>query len=144
MSSEGLSHSGRPTILAGTPATVVWGGTSASTPLMAGILSLANQTRFNAGKAALTTVYSQTPMIKASPSYTPPAGHVQTHLYKVVYPNATKNAANLGDVTVGLDAGSSQKSASVLALYHAGAGYDVPTGLGAPRAAKLCQELLNA
>jgi hypothetical protein len=117
------------------------GGTSVSCPLMAGMLSLAVQARFNAGKPGLTTLYTPTQTTKVAANYAPPANHLQSYLYNVIYP--TKSAVDLLDVRVGTDGGSSQASASVLTTFAATTGYDVPTGLGAPNCARLCQELLN-
>lgn len=114
------------------------GGTSVSCPLMAGMLSLAIQGRFNAGKPGLTTIYTPTQTTKVSATYAPPANHLQSYLYNVIFP---KNA--MIDVCVGTDQGSSQTSASALTVFSANAGYDVPTGLGAPNCLRLCQELLN-
>lgn len=118
------------------------GGTSVSTPIFAGILSLANQQRFNAGKSALTTVYNKSPNTPTNNTYIPPANHLQTYLYKSVYTNSTTYKSAFYDIILGTNAGSVSNS-STLTTYSAGSGYDVTTGLGSPNAKNLCNLLLN-
>ena len=122
------------------------GGTSVSAPLFAGILSLANQMRFNSGKNALTTVYSATPNAATTASYVPPANNVQTYLYKKIYTNPTQYSSIFNDITLGYGAGSIAGSAAGsmdLSIYNAGINFDVSTGLGSPNANNLCNSLLN-
>ena len=117
------------------------GGTSVSAPIFAGMLSVANQRRFNIGKGALTTVYSTTPNLKAAANYIGPQNNVQNYLYKTIYPNPTKYAQDFNDVIVGNNVGSMEKTTTTMALYNSGKGYDVPTGLGSPNCANLCIDL---
>jgi len=118
------------------------GGTSVSCPIFAGILSLANQLRFNQGKPALTTVYSKTPNISTSDKYIPPSNNVQTYLYKKVYPNKTQYSSMFYDVFVGTVQGSVSNSAN-LTTYNSLIGFDITSGLGSPNATNLCNNLLN-
>ena len=121
----------------------VFGGTSISTPIFAGILSLANQQRFNAGKGALTTVYSTTPNVSTPPTYVPPANNVQQYLYKTIY-TSNKYSNDFYDITIGNDQGSIGGGNSAnLTTYIAGTKYDLPTGLGSPNCGNLCSDLLN-
>lgn len=105
------------------------GGTSASCPLFAGILSLANQKRFNMGKVPLTTVYTQTPLSNAKPNSIS-SQNIQTHLYKKIYSTPELRSSCLTDVRIGVDG-----------YYAAGAGYDIATGVGTPNATNLCNQL---
>ena len=118
------------------------GGTSVSCPIFAGILSLANQLRFNQKKPALTTVYSKTPNIPTSDKYIPPSNHVQTYLYKTVYPNKIQYSSLFYDVFVGEVKGSVSNSTN-LTTYNSLLGFDITTGLGSPNASNLCNNLLN-
>jgi len=118
------------------------GGTSVSTPIFAGILSIANQQRFNAGKSALTTVYNTSPNTSTNNTYLPPLNHLQTYLYKSVYTNSTIYKSAFYDIVIGTDAGSVSNS-STLTTYTAGSGYDITTGLGSPNATNLCNLLVN-
>jgi len=120
----------------------LFGGTSVATPLFAGILSLANQQRFNAGKTALTTVYSTSQPQPTSSTYLPPSNNVQQYLYKTVYPSS-KYANDFNDIIIGSDKGSIAGNSQVLASYNTGTGYDLPTGLGSPNCTNLCSDLLN-
>jgi len=127
------------------------GGTSVSAPLMAGILSLVNQTRFNANKSGLTTVSGPPPRPKASSSSSSaklapniPSNHLQTYLYQKMYTAKTKYTAGMIDITHGADKGSSASSVDTLTTFYCGTGYDVATGLGAPNARIWCREFLNA
>jgi len=120
------------------------GGTSVSAPIFAGILSLANQQRFNAGKGALTSVYSTTPNTATTPTYVGPANNVQTYLYKTVYPNAAQYASIFYDVVAGSELGSiGGTNTTGLTVYNAGLKFDVATGLGSPNATNLCNALLT-
>ena len=97
----------------------VLGGTSVGTPLFAGMLSLANQMRFNVGKPALSTAA------------------VQARMYTYIYATPRRYAADFYDVTVGTDVGSPG------VVYTEGAGFRIPTGLGSPNCASLCVDLLG-
>ena len=97
----------------------VVGGTSLAAPLFAGMLSLANQMRRNAGKPPLSTQNSE----------------LHSALY-AIYADARKYAAAFKDITVGTNAGSSV--AGGLLEYSEGVGFQVPTGLGSPNCARLC------
>ena len=141
----------------------VLGGTSVATPIFAGMLSLANQARINAGKVTLTTVYSKTA-----------TANVQTLLYKGIgaaassassasaassasgaaassasaasgassASAASSYAANFNDVVTGDNRGSVGGNAARLTTYFEGTGYQLPTGLGSPHCASLCADLL--
>lgn len=110
-----------------------FGGTSVATPLFAGILSLANQQRFNAGKGALTTVYTTNPT---------PKNNVQQFLYKNIYPTS-KYANDFNDITIGSDQGSVAGNSAKLTTYSTNSGFDLPTGLGSPNSSNLCADLLT-
>jgi subtilase family serine protease len=97
------------------------GGTSVSCPLFAGILSLANQQRFNIQKKPLTSVFTGEPVT-----------NVHNHLYNTIYNNSTLRNICLTDVMLGNDG-----------IYSAGIGYDVATGVGTPNATSLCNVLTN-
>jgi subtilase family serine protease len=118
-----------------------FGGTSVAAPLFAGILSLANQQRFNAGKGALTTVYSKTPNVSVPASYVPPPNNVQQYLYKTIY-TSSKYANDFYDVAIGSNKGSVSGNSAALTTYNAGAKYDLTTGLGSPNCKNLCNDLL--
>jgi len=105
------------------------GGTSVACPLFAGILSLANQQRFNVDKLPLTSVYTQTPTSNNKPSSIP-STNVQNFLYKTIYTNSTLKSKCLIDITIGTDG-----------KYSAGNGYDIATGLGSPNVTELCNAL---
>jgi hypothetical protein len=109
--------------------------------LFASILSLANQERFNAGKGALTTVYSTTPNVSVPSSYVPPPNNVQQYLYKTIY-TSSKYANDFYDVAIGSNKGSVAGNSAVLTTYVAGAKYDLTTGLGSPNCKNLCNDLL--
>jgi subtilase family serine protease len=119
-----------------------FGGTSVATPLFAGILSLANQQRFNQGKNALTTVYSTTPNISTPSTYIPPANNIQQYLYKTIY-TSSKYANDFYDITIGNNQGSIAGNGSRLTTYIAETNYDLTTGLGSPNGTNLCNDLLN-
>jgi len=124
----------------------VWygvGGTSVSTPIIASVLSLANQIRFNNNKGVLSTVYNTSPSTVVPINYKPPANNVQTYLYKTIYPNATNYANAFYDVKIGSDVGSVSGSATETTTYTAGTKFDIPTGLGSPNVTNLCNQLLN-
>ena len=118
-----------------------FGGTSVAAPLFAGIMSLANQGRFNANKPALTTVYSTTPNVSTSSSYVPPTNNVQQYLYKTIY-TSSKYANDFYDVTIGNDQGSVAGNSANLTTYSASVKYDLTTGLGSPNCTNLCNDLL--
>lgn len=105
------------------------GGTSVGTPIFAGMVSLANQQRFNAGKGPLTSVATST------------INNIQTYLYKTILPNATKYAATFNDIKLGTNIGAVEGSATKLTVYNTSNGFDLPTGLGSPNATALCTEL---
>jgi len=107
------------------------GGTSVATPIFAAMLSLANQMRFNTGKSALTTVYSNT---------TTPANNIQNYLYKVIYPGP-KYKTDFNDITVGSNEGSVGGVSTSLTTYNTSLNWDIPTGLGSPNCANLCNDL---
>ena len=113
----------------------VIGGTSVATPIFAGMLSLANQARINAGKPTLTTVYSKTATT-----------NVQALLYKSISATGgSRYAANFNDVTMGTNMGSiggAGAGAARLTTYFEGPGYQLPTGLGSPHCESLCADLL--
>jgi subtilase family serine protease len=119
------------------------GGTSVSTPIFAGILSLANQMRFNLGKSALTTVYSTNPNTVNNLINIPPQNNLQNFLYKTIYPDPTQYSSNFYDITIGSDTGSIGGNSTGLTTYNAITRYDIPTGLGSPNATNLCNALLN-
>jgi len=111
------------------------GGTSVSTPIFAGIVSLMNQQRFNLGKGALTSVYNNVTM---------PSNNIQNYLYKTILPNPSKYSTCFYDITIGNDLGSvggNSKKSNSLITYNASAGYDLTTGIGSPNATTLCEEL---
>jgi subtilase family serine protease len=118
------------------------GGTSVSTPIFAGILSLANQARFNNNKGSLTTVYSSTPN-NTSSTYVPPTNNIQNFMYKTIYPNTTLYSNTFYDVTIGSDMGSVSGNANVLTRYNSGKKFDVATGMGSPNATFFCNQLLT-
>jgi subtilase family serine protease len=105
---------------------VTIGGTSLACPIFAGVLSLANQQRFNLGKNPLTTVYTQTPSTNAVPSSIP-STNVHQFLYKTIYNNSSLMTSCFNDITLGKDG-----------IYSAGVGYDIATGLGSPNVKNLC------
>jgi len=107
------------------------GGTSASCPLFAGVLSLANQMRFNKGKVPLTTVHTPNPMSNNSPMVTYPT-NVQKYLYNVIYKDPALYSKCLYNITMGTDG-----------IYSANVGYNIATGLGSPNVTNLCDALLN-
>ena len=111
------------------------GGTSVAAPILAGMVSLANQQRLNAGKSVLTTVKTTS---------VPPANHLQTYLYKTIYPNLPLYNSVFYDVTSGKNKlGSASGSATKMTTYNTGAKFDIPTGLGSPNALHLCNALIN-
>jgi subtilase family serine protease len=104
---------------------VTLGGTSASAPLLAGIIATANQKRKALGKKPLTT----------NASLPLGQGGIQTYMYPKLYnnnPNSSVYKANFYDVLTGNDG-----------QFTASPGYDC-TGLGAPLANRLCNSLVNA
>jgi subtilase family serine protease len=119
------------------------GGTSVSAPIVASILSLANQIRFNNSKTALTTVYSTTPNNTIPNNYKPPSNHLQTYLYKTIYTTPTNYAAAFYDVTIGSGVGSIGGNSIDSVNYNAGTKFDIATGLGSPNVTNLCNQLLK-
>ena len=105
------------------------GGTSLSCHIFAGILSVANQQRFNLGKNPLTTVYTQTPTSNNPPSSIPKS-LVQNCLYKTIYENTNYRKNCLKDIVFGDDGN-----------FSAGDGYDVASGLGSPNTYYICNAL---
>ena len=105
------------------------GGTSVSCPISAGIISLANQQRFNLKKQPLTTVYTQTPNSTIPPSIIPPR-LVQQFLYNTILPNPLLYSKCLTDIIQGTDG-----------QYTASKGYDIATGIGSPNVTNLCKTL---
>jgi hypothetical protein len=102
------------------------------------MLSLAIQARLNAGKSGLTTVVATNPA-----DTSPPSNNVQAYLYRSIYPSASRYAADFYDITVGTNKGSIGGDSTRLTTYQEGSGYQLPTGLGAPNCASLCDDLLN-
>jgi subtilase family serine protease len=118
------------------------GGTSVSTPIFAGILSLANQLRFNSNKQSLTSVYSSTPN-NTSSNYIPPPNNIQNFIYKTIYPNSTLYKSAFYDVTIGSTMGSVGGSSNSLTNYISGSKFDITTGMGSPNATFLCNQLIK-
>ena len=83
------------------------GGTSVSAPCIAGYLAICNQLRVNNSKAKLSTIVDS-------------ATSFQNMIYQTIS-KGPNYANNFYDITTGVDGNQS-----------AGAGYDLPTGLGAP------------
>lgn len=117
------------------------GGTSVGAPILSGVLSLANQQRFNSGKGALTTVYSTTPNNSTTSSYIPPQNNVHNYIYKTIYPNSSQYSSSFYDVTIGQNKGSIGGNSNGLTNYSSTAKFDVTTGLGSPNAKSLCDLL---
>jgi subtilase family serine protease len=90
------------------------GGTSVSTPLLAGMLSCIIQARYNAGKPALNST------------------SILNYMYTIIYAHPSKYSSCFFDITQGSDSG-----------YNATSRYDIPTGLGSPNCAHLINECLN-
>jgi subtilase family serine protease len=90
------------------------GGTSVSTPLIAGMLSIAIQKRLNNKYSAITTAYTVT----------------NTNLVQKILYNPKLYSTNFYDITRGKDG-----------IYTAGSGVDVATGLGAPNCNTLCSNI---
>ena len=108
------------------------GGTSVGTPIFAGMLSLANQARFNQSKGPLTSVFTNSP-----------SNNIQNYMYNNIYTNNTIYSQCFNDILYGNDKGSSIGNANNLTNYSAGTKYDIPTGLGSPNCSNLCNQLLN-
>jgi subtilase family serine protease len=105
------------------------GGTSIATPIFAGMLSIANQQRFNAGKPALTTVCSVT---------NNPKTNVQSCLYDSISSSVYNDMFT--DIVLGSDVGTYGNSVQ---NFNSGIKYDVPTGLGSPNCANICNALFK-
>jgi subtilase family serine protease len=106
----------------------VVGGTSASTPIFAAILSTSIQQRLNSNKSILLTSVENPPSTSRSLN-------LQTILYKSIYQNNTTNKLYLScfnDIKTGTDG-----------KYKASAGYDTACGLGSPNCANLCNVLAS-
>lgn len=103
------------------------GGTSVSSPIWAGILSLANQVRLNNNKSVLSTSNMS----------------LQEYLYKNILENKEKYNLCFNDITNGGTYGSSLSGNDKLTFFSTSQGFDVPTGLGSPNVQNLCNELLN-
>jgi subtilase family serine protease len=99
------------------------GGTSVSTPLFAGILSIINQQRLNSKKKPFTTVYLNN---------NNNINNVQSYFYKYIYESISLRSSCFKDVKIGTDGN-----------YEAKEGYDIATGLGSPNVKKICNELIN-
>lgn len=115
------------------------GGTSVATPLFAGIVSLANQQRLNAGKSVLTTVVPAN--VLGKPPVT--SNHLQTFLYKTLYPDTSLYSNTFYDVDSGKNKGSTSGVPLKLTTYDATSKFDIPTGLGSPNGTSLCNALMN-
>jgi len=97
------------------------GGTSVSTPICAGILSLGIQNRHNSGKPAITTFTDKTNN-----------SNLQTFLYKNLYTSKDAYRNCFYDITSGID-GS----------FNATIFYDIATGLGSLNASNFIDALLQ-
>lgn len=91
------------------------GGTSAASPIFAGVIALVNDARFRAGQ--------------------PPVGFVNPWLY--MYPNTLNdivNGGSLGCAGVNLQSGANITGAGIIpyASWNATVGWDPATGLGTP------------
>jgi subtilase family serine protease len=106
-----------------------FGGTSVSTPIFAGMLSLAVQKRLNEGKTGLTTVIST---ISSCPN-------VQTALYNSKQSNSYSNIFN--DINIGSNNGTNSNGTKT--LYNTGTGFDIATGLGSPNCTNMCDYLFE-
>jgi len=121
-------------------------GTAIATPIFAAIVSIADQQRFNVGKSALTSVYSETPLI---PKDSIPSNNLQNYLYKTILTNDTKYSADFNDIIIGNNTAGEILDYNVIEAmvaspkYYAGAGFDVASGIGSPNATALCNDLLN-
>jgi len=102
--------------------TYIFGGTSVSTPMFAGILSLGIQNRLNKNKQPITTVLTNTNQKNL----------LQNLLYTKIYNNGSNltYTNNFYDVTSGQDGN-----------YLGGSNFDVPTGLGVPKVSALIQSI---
>lgn len=112
------------------------GGTSVSSPIFAGVLSIANQMRFNNNKNALTSVIGKSGLS---------TNHLQTYLYKTIYPNSANYVAAFYDVKLGINNGSVGGTSPLEQTvdYIAEKGFDIATGLGSPNVTTLCNQLLK-
>jgi subtilase family serine protease len=100
-------------------------GTSVSAPIVASILSIANQQRINQGKPTLTTVANA-------------PNNIQNYLYKTILTNPTKYSADFNDITIG-----NNTAGGNTAIYNTGSGFDVATGIGSPNVSAFCADLVN-
>jgi hypothetical protein len=108
------------------------GGTSVATPILAAMISLANQQRFNKGKGPLTTVFTNNP-----------SNNIQNYLYNTIYKNPSLYAATFYDILYGDVKGSVSGNSDDLTNYSCGTKFDIPTGLGSPNCKNFCNQLLN-
>ena len=115
--------------------TYIVGGTSLSTPVIAGMLSIAIQQRLNAGKSSITTAYSQPPTIPSQTNVPPPTNLLQTCLYNNIYGNSNKSVytSNFYDIPAG----------GMDGMYSSNVGFDIPTGLGVPNCTAFASSILN-
>jgi hypothetical protein len=93
---------------------------------MAGIISIANQQRFNQNKSPLTSVF-------------PNVNNIQNYLYNTILNSPTKYKNDFNDVIIGSDIGST--STDGLTTYYSSIGFDITTGIGSPNATNLCIDL---
>jgi subtilase family serine protease len=98
------------------------GGTSLACPLLAGIVSLATQSRTNLKKKALTTIQFTGKPISSN--------HLQKYLYQNIYTNPTLKNQCLKDIELGTDGN-----------LVATPGWDLVTGLGSVNANNLVNVL---
>ncbi len=96
----------------------IFGGTSAGSPQMAGVLALANQARGLAGKGNL--------------------GYLNPRLYQIAESSAY--SSDFHDITVGNDEYPGLSAPS----FSAGPGYDIASGWGTPNVANLINSLASS
>jgi subtilase family serine protease len=104
----------------------IFGGTSVSAPLFAGMLSIVNQKRIDSNLTTLTSVSTAKKNL------------FQKYIYKDLYNQSFKNKSylytnNFYDITIGKDGN-----------YNATKYYDKATGLGVPICSSLINTLINA
>jgi subtilase family serine protease len=97
----------------------IFGGSSLSSPLAAGMIAVANQFRLLSGKHMLS-------------SHTSSPYCIQNYLYRRIYPNHNLYLSVMYDITTGID-GHLRPTKN----------YDVATGLGAPKCNSLILLLQN-
>jgi len=106
----------------------ILGGTSLSTPIIAGMLSIAIQKRLNLDKSAITTVYK---ISVPPPSYTNLLQQILYNIYGIDGKN-TNYTDIFYDITIGRDG-----------VYTSNEGFDIPTGLGVFDCEKLSNYIAN-